>query len=162
MFGTSAEGIYTGIKPPTSSHEENSMLGDRFWSTGIIIKKHGLGRWSIWADFYDAGFALQDSVKGRLEMHYDIDDLGRGIDILLLDIQRLGIELREPTVCTSQDGELSDGDHPELREAANKQALRLGWEPAYSEASRETDSSTPPGEMKVPRSHGRLSPLAQP
>lgn len=113
------------------------MIGVRYWSTGITITPdRERGQWNASLTFLDNGFCQADATEGELRLRYFVDDLAVGLDTLIQDAERLGIEWVNfsggPTIYVPQDGELDDGDHPELRAAANEQALRLGWKPAYT------------------------------
>jgi hypothetical protein len=114
------------------------VIGNHYWSTGIKIKVRD-GQYSVSLQFLDNGFCEAASTEGKLFVRYLVDDLDVALDTLKADAERLGIVWLDPgqdegiaTVYCEHDGELDDGDHPELRRVANEQAVRLGWRPIYS------------------------------
>ena len=121
------------------------MIGVRYWSTGITIKPDrwpNPERWTASLSFLDDGFCQADSTEGKLCLRYFVDELEVGLDTLRQDAERLGIVWYDPmtsrwapdapaAIYVPQDGEWTDGDHPDLRAFADAQARRMGWTPIY-------------------------------
>jgi hypothetical protein len=117
------------------------MIGDGYWSTGITVHWGYAGgqRWG-WAaglDFYDDGFCDPDATQGRLATRYFVvtldDPLGRAIDLLKADAERLGIRFdgrdgEPPSLYYKGDGESPDFPPPVgWRALLVDQAERIGW-----------------------------------
>lgn len=112
------------------------MIGPAYWTTGVTLKPHGRG-WVVTLEFLDDGFAQQGSTEGTLRYRYVTKDLDEAIDTLIEDATRLGIQFGVgtlgPTVYIDGDGEPPEGDRPDLREVANEQARRIGWQQIYDQ-----------------------------
>lgn len=107
------------------------MIGQRYWSTGIVIAQIDLG-WHVTLEFFDDGFCNQKSTQGTLVCRYVCDDLTASIDTLKADADSLGITWKDPTVYYQGDGEWKDYSPPEgWRELTDGHARRLGWRPCY-------------------------------
>jgi hypothetical protein len=125
-----------------------------YWATGISVRWHehsgshdGVphGGWSAKVDFLDDGFcnddadAAQISTEGTLRTRYSVRDGNRvsglraAIDALLLDIKRLGIEMRGSDASPPSIYYHGDGEDPEWpppvgwRELLAAEAERIGW-----------------------------------
>jgi hypothetical protein len=111
------------------------MIGERYWSTGIIVAKVG-DQWSVKLNFHDGGFCDPPSTEGQLRCRYLVDDLSAGIDTLKADADRLGIEWSPGTVYYEGDGEWPDRVPPEgWEDIVDAQAARLGWAQTYKARS---------------------------
>jgi hypothetical protein len=107
------------------------MIGERYWSTGIMIAPT-TGGWAVSLQFYDDGFAQDDATEGTMRVRYLVADaqLEHALRVLRADAERLGIrfgvgpELR-PTVYAEDD------ENETARRRANQLADALGWTPAY-------------------------------
>jgi hypothetical protein len=112
------------------------MVGERFWTTGIVLKYHGVDKWQIYLNFTDDGFCDDDAVDGKLTLRYLVA-LESGLDTLIKDAGKLGIEFRVKHLYIYADGE--DKAYPppiapkDWRELLREQAARLGgdWQSAY-------------------------------
>jgi hypothetical protein len=103
------------------------MIGEGYWSTGIVI---GLmdEQWNLRLEFFDDGWCDQKATEGTLKCRYLCDDLEASIDLLKADAERLGIGWRDPTIYYRGDGESPDWPAPpDWREILAKQCARLGW-----------------------------------
>lgn len=113
------------------------MIGQRYWATGITIHEDSGKRWSASLKFFDDGFCNQSSTEGELQLRYVVDDIFKGVDTLVEDARRLGIQFGTPTlspmVYCDQDGEFETGDRPDLRTKANEVGAHLGWVTPYRE-----------------------------
>lgn len=118
------------------------MIGTRYWSTGITIVPDvwpGARQWSAKLTFLDNGFCQADSTEGELRLRYFTDELRIGLETLKQDAERLGIvfecgDRKCGAVYVEQDGELENGDFPDLRGVANEACGWLGWPETYTEA----------------------------
>jgi hypothetical protein len=75
------------------------MIGSEYWTTGITVRYGysggGSNGWGASLDFYDDGFAEDDSTQGTLATRYFArgdDALTRALDTLKADAERLGIQ----------------------------------------------------------------------
>lgn len=115
------------------------MIGEGYWTTGITVWKVG-GKWCIELTFLDNGFCDQDSTEGKLQCRYQVDDLGRGLDVLKADAERLGISFRDvggypPAIYYKGDGEWEGYEPPEgWRQILLVENMRLGWRSLYETA----------------------------
>jgi hypothetical protein len=116
-----------------------------YWSTGITVRYgySGGGQygWSARLDFYDDGFANDDtagqsvSTEGRLVTRYFVCDgekasgLSIALDVLRADAEKLGIRFNdEATLYYAADGEDLDNPPPDgWRAALGAEAARIGW-----------------------------------
>lgn len=115
------------------------MIGDTYWTTGIIVTfarpqppHNDPPRYGARLDFFDSGFAEDGSTEGELYVRYMQIDLGEVLDTLIADAARLGIEFRHtddlPQLYVNGDGEDPDEYLPaDWREQLQVQADRLGW-----------------------------------
>lgn len=116
------------------------MIGERYWSTGIMIEEHGRHGWAVWLDYLDDGFCEEASTEGRLRVRYLVstEHLPNAIDTLRQDAERLGVRFGPtldvpPTIYYECDGEGEEWPVPDdWRGIANGQARRLGWKECYS------------------------------
>ena len=112
------------------------MIGNRYWSTGIVLKYDGRGSWSATAEFFDSGFCDDESTEGRLHTRYYVP-LETAIDVVIADAAKLGIEFNKNTdgksiLMVRGDGEYEDCPLPEnWKEVLEQQAVRIGWASAY-------------------------------
>lgn len=88
------------------------MIGQRFWTVGPVVHCSD-GKWGIKLGYYDNGFCDQDSVEGELRCRYMVDDLSHGLDVLIADALRLGIEFRSDiSVGLYYEGDGENPDYP--------------------------------------------------
>lgn len=120
------------------------MIGNGWWSTGIIVEyryagggEHG---WTAKAEYCDDGF-VDDipgtdhiATQGVLTTRYAVGDHDAGsslaavIDVVRADAERLGITWKWPTLYYRGDG--TDIEHPPpegWRDMLKEQARRIGW-----------------------------------
>ena len=111
------------------------MTGNKYWSTGIILKYLEPNRWAAKVQFFDNGTASEDkSTKGTLTTSYFVG-LETAIDTIKADAERLGIEFKTtpgrtgmPMLLAHGDGESEDWPMPEnWKEILAEQAERIGW-----------------------------------
>lgn len=126
------------------------MIGNAYWTTGITLRYDGRN-WSLLMDFMDGGWCDAGSTEGQLRLRYMVktDDLSEGLDTLIADAVRLGIEFKAtpdsagPTLYVPGDGEHDcEVYHRDWRKILSKQAKRLGWRDVYGEidAFRENEA----------------------
>ena len=133
------------------------MIGNGYWSTGIIVEYvySGMGQmgWTAKADFLDGGFCNDNpeagivSTEGEVRSRYAVRNgetahgLAVAVDAVKADVERLGIEWRNPRVYYPGDGE--DGEHepPQgWQEMLGAQADRLGWQRLYGPHGEEAEA----------------------
>lgn len=115
------------------------MIGNKYWATGVRVSFSG-GRWTASVDFYDDGFANQQSSEGTLRTRYFMSSMQKAIDLIIEDMKRLGIafvsELKDrppsihvPTIYIPGDGEGEEAKHlpKSWKNTVRKQCERLGW-----------------------------------
>lgn len=112
------------------------MIGERYWSTGIVLRYGyaGGGRygWAAYLDFLDAGFCQDESTQGRLRTRYYVP-LELAIDMLHKDATQLAIVFRAiigdaPMLYYEDDGDSADYPPPDnWRAILREQAERIGW-----------------------------------
>lgn len=108
------------------------MIGEGYWTTGVVIEERGAGRWKVELAFYDDGFAESWSTEGVLRVRYLERDVEEAVRVLIADAKRLGITFRDDaSVFYKGDGEKRGADFPERRRRANEIALAVGLEQAY-------------------------------
>ena len=103
------------------------MVGDKYSTSGIVVRFLEVGLWSAEINFVDEGFANEASTEGTLRTSRFID-LAQAIDIIIADAERLGIRWRWKAICTYKDSRgywFSPYDGGELVKA---QAERVGFE----------------------------------
>jgi len=121
------------------------LIGNGYWSTGITVRYDSRRGWGGEVQFYDDGFANDEtdhariSTEGALRTRYfaadgeQRDALTVVIDTLKADAERHGIRWAETAgVWYHSDG----GDDrfpppPGWRELLNSHSRRLEWEPKY-------------------------------
>ncbi len=132
------------------------MIGDGYWSSGIMLTYHPSTRgWHAAATYYDDGFGRSDadtgqiSTVGALESRYYIPDgrerdgLTAVIDAVKADAEQLGIHWRDPALFVRGDGEDPQQPLPaDWRTLLGEHASRLRWDSPYPPGS---DRSPPPG-----------------
>lgn len=104
------------------------MIGSAYWSTGLVLAPGSDGFWRVWLDFFDDGFAENNSTEGRLRLRYEQTDLDEMVAVLVADARRLGIQLGSPAEGPTV---YAADDRDDLQLVANEQAARLGWRLAY-------------------------------
>lgn len=113
------------------------MIGNTFHSTGISLNPDGNGKWWASLHFQDAGFCQDDTTQGTLTTRY-AQDITSAIDVILVDMQRLGIVW----LCIADKPSLyveDDGDSVEVqaklptnwRELLCEQADRISFQFIY-------------------------------
>lgn len=118
------------------------MIGDGYWSTGIVLKYSGDGKWSASLDFYDDGFCDDESTEGNLHTRYFVG-IETAIDTLIADAKTLGIRFVNPTgdnprLYAYGDGESKEWPMPKgYDELLSQQARRIGYD--YGFANQPTE-----------------------
>jgi hypothetical protein len=117
------------------------MIGNGYWATGITVRYDPDLGWTAWADFYDDGFAEQDSTEGRVKARYwskdtSVEALARQIDLVKADVERLGITFKDageqrPSLYIYADGEEEWSAPKDWRALLADQSERLGWDWPY-------------------------------
>lgn len=88
------------------------MIGNNYWATGIIATYHGENQWGLEIIFLDDGFCNEESTQGSIKTRY-LTGLDNGIETLISDAKRLGIELKDNFVLYAfQDGFSKDYPMP--------------------------------------------------
>lgn len=119
------------------------MIGDNFWSVGIIISwrryNNVNGEWNAKVEFFDNGICEDGSTRGVLSSRYYESNLDKVIDIIKADAEKLGIEFKvidglSPYIFMEGDGEIKGKNYPEnWKKIINDQAIRIGWKPVYKQ-----------------------------
>lgn len=126
------------------------MIGDGYWSSGIMLSYHPSSHgWHAAAKYYDDGFAHSDadtgqiSTVGVLESRYYIPDgrerdgLTAVLDAVKADAEQLGIHWRDPALFVPGDDEDPQQPLPDgWRGLLDEHARRLGWDNPYPIAGR--------------------------
>lgn len=116
------------------------MIGDKYWSTGIIVqwrRDKKKENWTAHVKYFDSGCCKNGSTEGILRMRYWESDLDKVVDTIKADAEKLGIEFvrkegLSPYVCMEGDGEIKGKEYPEgWRKIIDDQARRIGWDPIY-------------------------------
>ncbi len=123
------------------------MIGDAYWSSGIMVAYDPAYGWRASARYYDDGFATADADSGEiatlgtLESRYFVPD-GRSrdgltavIDTLKADVEELGVQWRDPALFVPGDGDPSQPLPVDWRTLLERHASRLGWENPYPPSS---------------------------
>jgi hypothetical protein len=106
------------------------MIGDRYWSAGIILK-YGHSAWSAQVDFFDDGVLKDECTEGNLRTRYFVS-IELAIDTVKADAERLGIEFLTPSLLGYCDGLSEDWPMPKgWRGLLIEQAERIGWNCHY-------------------------------
>jgi hypothetical protein len=107
------------------------MVGDKYWSTGITLKSDGIGLWVAECKFFDSGFVQSESTEGVLISRY-YAPLEIVIDNVKADVEKLGIDWREPTLYGHGDGEDEEWPMPpNWKTIIKEQCNRIGWNFIY-------------------------------
>jgi hypothetical protein len=116
------------------------MIGDHYWSTGIIVKYGGRAEyqdeWAASLTFHDDGFAQKGTTEGTLTTRY-FEPLAQAIDTIKADAEKLGIVFRPtvtraPHIFAYEDGLSDDWPMPDgWRKLLHEQAERIGWDCIY-------------------------------
>lgn len=114
------------------------MIGNQYWTTGILLTPRGGGTWGVEAKFFDDGFCDDASTEGVLMCRYVLADVSAMIDVLVADLAKLGIRLGigavPMTIYIAGDGERSDLEYPpDWRDVVRREAARKGWHCPYGE-----------------------------
>lgn len=113
------------------------MIGDRYWSTGIVVDFIADDSVSVRLDFCDDGFCDVDATEGTLSVRYQVADLSRAVTVLHADAVRFGVtfsrfqnRVLSPTVYVDENRicEYPAGWAERIRAECD----RLGWEFIYS------------------------------
>lgn len=118
------------------------MIGKSYWTTGITVNfwrcptTYMARLYSVSLNFHDHGVAQEGSTVGKLSSQYYEVDLGKALDTLIADAQRLGIVFdrngEKLMLYTENDGEGNDHNRPhDWLEQLQAQARRLGWTTYY-------------------------------
>ena len=74
------------------------MVGDKFWSTGVILKWNQYSnQWAATIKFFDSGFCQDGSTEGEIHTRYYCDDINDAIRVVMEDAKKLGIVFNVPT-----------------------------------------------------------------
>ena len=127
--------LYAGFEPGTGflfSRLEGMVIGNKYWSTGIIIDYNQYGElWSAKAKFYDDGWCQDESTEGEIRARYWSKDLPVLLDNVKADVEKLDIEWKDGgQVFAKQDGESFPTN---WKETLKTQADRLGFTFPYME-----------------------------
>ena len=125
------------------------MIGNQYWTTGIKIRRHADGRWSLGLDYYDDGFANKESTEGTLRVRYVVEDIERAVRLLKADADRLGISFRAPNPDMTPTIYWDDEENPDvpgehLQLVQNLCAL-LGWRCCYTDREQRLNHERPAG-----------------
>ena len=103
------------------------------WSTGILLKPIGDGRWAAHADLHDDRFADPLTIQGRIGPRY-AGDLDHVIDRTIYAVEALAEWVFKDGASLYMIG---DGEHedqfypPNWRQTIREQSERIGWRPLY-------------------------------
>jgi hypothetical protein len=121
-------------------------MKERFWTTGIVVRDLGDGRWHARAEFHDNRFG-HGRMCGDVQTWGGCEDLTEAIDDVVASLRALEVRFAPegveadlfagigPHVWYDGDG-LSEWPPPQgWRELMNQHSIRLGWMPAYNTAT---------------------------
>jgi hypothetical protein len=114
------------------TRRKECMVGEKYWSIGIVLKWNENHGWSATVDFMDDGFCDSQSTEGNLHTRY-FGPVEQAIDVVLADAQRLGIEFKsniagKPFLLYTGDGENKDWPAPpNWKSILREQARRIGF-----------------------------------
>lgn len=119
------------------------MIGDQYWSTGIVLRYGYAGgkrlAWVAYCEFLDDGLCQDEGTEGRLTTRYFVP-LELAIDTLHKDATKLGIVFKAiidkaPMLYYENDGDSKEFPPPDnWRAILREQAERIGWA-TYGEAT---------------------------
>jgi hypothetical protein len=113
------------------------MVGEKYWSVGIVLKWNEYHGWSATVDFMDDGFCDLQSTEGNIHTRY-FGPIEQAVDMVLADARKLGIEFKtsvtgKPMLLYIGDGEWGDyPPPPNWKAILREQAQRIDFY-TYSE-----------------------------